>query len=70
MTAQDALEFLIVGADLLAVGTANCVNPSASMDILKGLEDYFKKNKISHIDELRGSFKAQHKKDEAAGSGG
>ncbi len=57
MNAQDAIEFLIVGADLLAVGTASFVNPRATMDILEGLVDYCKKNKINHIDELRGSFK-------------
>jgi dihydroorotate dehydrogenase (NAD+) catalytic subunit len=37
MNAQDALEFLIVGADLLAVGTASFVNPRATLDILDGI---------------------------------
>lgn len=56
MTAQDAIEFLIVGADLVAVGTANFVHPTATMDILKGIEQFCKTQKIAHIDELRGSF--------------
>ena len=58
MTAQDALEFLIVGADLLAVGTANFVHPGATMDILKGIQDYCVRHNFKHIDELRGSFRA------------
>ncbi len=57
MTAQDALEFLIVGADLIAVGTASFVNPAATMDILGGIEDYCKKYNVRKIGELRGSFK-------------
>lgn len=56
MNAQDALEFLIVGADLLAVGTANFVNPRATLDILEGILDYCKKYNLRHIDELRGTF--------------
>ncbi len=58
-TAEDALEFLIVGADLLAIGTANFVNPSATIMILKGIEDYCRNKGINHIDELRGSFHVQ-----------
>lgn len=57
MSAQDAIEFLIVGADLLAVGTANFVNPSATMDILAGLTDYCVRQNIKSIQELRGSLK-------------
>lgn len=55
-TAQDALEFLIVGADMLAVGTANFINPHATMDILSGVTEYCRRHKIKHIDELRSSF--------------
>ncbi|HLD50324.1 MAG TPA: dihydroorotate dehydrogenase [bacterium] len=69
MTWEDAVEFLIVGADLLSVGTANFVNPSATLDILKGIEDYCRKNKIARIDELRGSFKVASKKPECPSGG-
>ena len=59
---RDALEFLIVGADLLAVGTANFVEPAATQDILKGLVAFCAKEKILTIDELRGSYKAAEEK--------
>lgn len=55
-TWEDAVEFLIAGADLMAVGTANFVNPRATLDILDGLKAYCQKQKIKHIDELRGSI--------------
>lgn len=56
-TWQDAVEFLIVGADLLAIGTANFVEPRATMDILRGLEEFCRKEKIKSLDEVRGSYK-------------
>lgn len=57
MDAQDALEFLIVGADLLAVGTANFVEPQATLQILKGIEAFLLKENIKKVGDLRGSYK-------------
>lgn len=56
LTGNDAVEFLIVGATLVAVGTASFLNPSSAMSVAKGIEDYMQKQKISFLDELRGSF--------------
>lgn len=61
-SAENALEFLIVGADLLAVGTANFVNPRATLEILEGLQRFMRKNNLHHIDELRNSFTAESSK--------
>ncbi|MBU9889390.1 MAG: dihydroorotate dehydrogenase [Candidatus Omnitrophica bacterium] len=55
--AADALEFLIAGADLLAVGTANFVEPRATLEVLKGIHDFCVREKIPSIDQLRGSYK-------------
>lgn len=57
MTAIDALEFLVVGADLVAVGTANFVQPTATLDILDGIKEFCVQNHIACLDDLRGSFK-------------
>jgi dihydroorotate dehydrogenase (NAD+) catalytic subunit len=57
MTAQDALEFIITGADLVAVGTAHFVNPAATIEILAGIEDYLKRKGHKSINEIRGSLK-------------
>ncbi len=56
MTANDALEFLIAGASMVAVGTANFVNPRAPLEVLEGIKAYMKDNKISDIRELIGSL--------------
>ena len=57
MTASDALEFLIAGASMIAVGTANFINPRAPIDVLEGIESFMKENKISDIREIIGSLK-------------
>jgi len=57
MTANDALQYLIAGATMVAVGTANFVNPRAPLDVLNGIKDYMKKHKMDHIKKLIGSIK-------------
>jgi dihydroorotate dehydrogenase (NAD+) catalytic subunit len=57
MTASDALEFLIAGATMVAVGTGNFINPRAPIDVLEGIEAFMKENKINDIREIIGSLK-------------
>ncbi len=57
MTAEDALEFIMAGASAVAVGTANCHNPYAPVEIIKGIEDYMSKNNVNDINELIGCVK-------------
>ncbi|MFQ5330287.1 MAG: dihydroorotate dehydrogenase [Thermodesulfobacteriota bacterium] len=56
MTAEDAIEFMIVGASAVQVGTANFRNPSATMNVLDGMEAYFKKHRLSGVDDIIGTF--------------
>lgn len=55
---QDALEFLIVGAKAIQVGTANMYNPRATIEIIEGLEKYMLENNINDINDIIGTFKA------------
>ena len=57
MTAQDALEFLLVGARAVQVGTASFADPRAALNILEGIEAYFKKNGIPDLSAWTGSLK-------------
>lgn len=59
MTAEDALEFIIAGATAVQVGTANFINPTATMDIIDGLDKYLVDNNISDIKELVRSLNIQ-----------
>ncbi len=57
MNGEDAIEFILAGASAVAVGTANFINPTATMDVLEGVEDYMKKYKIDDINQLIGMVK-------------
>ncbi|MBI5048715.1 MAG: dihydroorotate dehydrogenase [Deltaproteobacteria bacterium] len=57
MTAEDAIEFMLVGASVVQVGTVNFIDPQASIKIVDGIEDYFKKNKIKNVKEMVGSLR-------------
>ncbi|MFH1061472.1 MAG: dihydroorotate dehydrogenase [Candidatus Omnitrophota bacterium] len=54
MNAADAIEFILAGATAISVGTANFVNPRASMEIIKGIEQYCANNKLKNINQLIG----------------
>lgn len=51
---EDALEFLMAGATMVAVGTANFFNPYATSEIIDGLEKYVKKENLSGIQDIIG----------------
>ena len=53
-TAEDALEFIMAGATMVAVGTANFNNPAATVEVIDGIADYMKRNHIEDINELIG----------------
>ncbi len=53
----DAIEFLIAGASAIQVGTANFINPNASIDIINGIESYLIQNNIDDVSDLIGSIK-------------
>ncbi len=53
-TAEDALEFLMVGASAVAVGTANFVNPYTTIEVIDGLAAYMERHGIQDIKELIG----------------
>lgn len=57
MNVRDALEFLIVGARAVQVGTANFVNPRTAMDIIEGLETYCRTHGFASVDEIIGSLR-------------
>jgi dihydroorotate dehydrogenase (NAD+) catalytic subunit len=59
MTARDAMEFFIAGARAIEVGTANFVNPRATMDILDGIEAYLKQNHIDKLDDIVGTLETE-----------
>ncbi len=56
MTGEDAVEFILAGATGVAVGMANFTNPTATIDVLNGIENYMIKHGFNSIEEIRKSF--------------
>lgn len=54
MTGDDAIEFIMAGATAVAVGTANFINPTATMDIIQGIKKYCDRYGIKDLAEIRG----------------
>lgn len=56
MTGTDAAEFLISGASAVQVGTANFVDPHATLNIISELEEYGRRQGLEKISELTGTL--------------
>lgn len=56
MTGRDALEFLLVGAKAVEVGTANLIDPQASLRIIKEIEQYCLSHGLKKIEAIIGSL--------------
>lgn len=54
-TWEDAVEMMLVGATAVSVGTANFMNPTATVDIIEGMEDYLSRHGIGKVTDLIGS---------------
>jgi dihydroorotate dehydrogenase (NAD+) catalytic subunit len=57
-TAEDALEFILAGATAIAVGTANFINPRATLDVLSGIAALMREQGVGKITELIGKVEA------------
>ncbi len=58
MTGDDAVEFLLAGASLVMVGTANFVDPLAAVKVKNGITDYMRRHGIDDVNDLIGAVKA------------
>lgn len=54
MDGDDAMEFIMAGATMVAVGTANFTNPRATEEVIDGIEAYMIRNNINDINDLIG----------------
>ncbi len=52
--ATDAIEFFLAGASAIQIGTANFVEPTVTMDVLQGIEEYLERHQIESIKDIIG----------------
>ena len=55
MSAKDAIEFFLVGASAVSVGTGTFVNPRLAMEVKAGIEDYMERHGHTGLDEIIGA---------------
>ena len=56
MNATDAIEFLLVGATAVQVGTANFIDPAISVKIVDGIDKYLDDNGFKSVSEIVGGM--------------
>jgi dihydroorotate dehydrogenase (NAD+) catalytic subunit len=56
MTAEDAIEFFLAGADAVAVGTAIFADPMAPLKVIDGINNYLDRHNIAKIADLVGQI--------------
>lgn len=56
-SAEDAIEMILAGASAVSVGTANFYNPTITMDVVEGIEQYMKKNGFESVADMVGIVK-------------
>ena len=55
-TGTDAIEFMLAGATAVAVGTANFMNPQATVDVINGIIDYCEEQGVNDVNDLIGAL--------------
>lgn len=55
-TGTDAVEFMLAGATAVAVGTANFMNPQATVDVIDGIIDYCEEQGVNDANDLIGAL--------------
>lgn len=55
-TGTDAVEFILAGATAVAVGTANFMNPQATVDVIDGIIDYCEEQGVNDVNDLIGAL--------------
>ena len=58
-TPRDAVEFFLAGAQAVAIGAANFVNPCSMQEVAAGVEEYLKSRGLSHVSQLVGQIKLE-----------
>lgn len=54
MNAADIVEFIMAGASLVQIGTANFIKPDIAIDIINDLEEFLDNENLKSLDEIRG----------------
>ncbi len=58
-SANDALEYLMVGCSAVQIGTVNFIHPTAMLDVIDGIEAFCRRKGIARVSELTGAMRSR-----------
>ena len=56
MNAADAIEFMLAGASAIQIGTANFIDPTVSIKVVDGINDYLDRHGYKSVSEIVGAL--------------
>ncbi|MBR1485612.1 MAG: dihydroorotate dehydrogenase [Prevotella sp.] len=56
MTAEDALEFIMCGATAIEIGTANFIDPTVTMKVRDGINDWLDRHGVASVSDIVGAI--------------
>ena len=56
MNARDAVEFLLAGATAIQIGTANFIDPTVTLKVAEGINDYLDRHGYQSVREIIGAL--------------
>jgi len=51
---EDAIEFMLAGANAISIGAGNFIDPYTSLNVISEIEDYMEKHNIENINDIVG----------------
>ena len=56
MNWKDAVEFMLAGASAIQIGTANFIDPTVTIKVAEGINDYLERHKFSSVRDIIGAL--------------
>jgi len=56
MNAADAIEFILAGASAIQIGTANFIDPTVTIKVIDGINDYLDRHKFQSVTDIIGAL--------------
>ena len=56
MNSRDAIEFMLAGATAIQIGTANFIDPTITLKVIDGINDYLERHGFKSVHEIIGAL--------------
>ena len=56
MNWKDAVEFMLAGASAIQIGTANFIDPTVTIKVAEGINDYLERHKFNSVRDIIGAL--------------